>query len=468
MFNIINSKLGESRGKPRIWVEGEMLSPVFNYGDKLSLEIDNKTKRLVFFPSKTPNTKLSVSKRVNPKTKKVKPLIEIKDERIAQLFNVGNLLRIVLTNGKAVVSLHGNKQQEQERLDRIISKVKNKTPLAVGSLFAGAGILDAAIKEGFKKTAIALQTALVIEREPAYLSQFLKNHRASLAPNACVLQSEIQNVEIKKGVKLDMLVIGLPCTAASQAGYTKNALKEKGGAEAHDDAGDLFFYFLQQVKLCQPAIIKFECVPQYEKTAGYIVIKSVLSTFGYDIQDRIVSGNEFGDLENRERLCMVATTTGLNDLIKFDINDIPATNKKPDSIAPYILEVDPESEEWKEYDYLVSKEVSDKEAGKGFKRDIYTGNETKVTTIRRLYHKAGSCDQYLAHPTKPNLWRKFRAVEHGAFKGVPPYLYEGLSETIAHECLGQSITFNTFVDVAKRFSERLGTLLTMPEHKIAA
>ena len=197
------------------------------------------------------------------------------------------------------------------------------------------------------------------------------------------------------------------------------------------------------------------------------MIKSVLSTFGYDIQDRIVSGNEFGDLENRERLCMIATTTGLNDLISFDINDIEVTHKKPDSIAPFITEVDPDSDEWKRYDYLVSKEASDKAQGKGFKRDIYTGNEAKVTTIRRLYHKAGSCDQYLAHPTKANLWRKFRAVEHGAFKGVPSYLFEGLSETIAHECLGQSITFKTFVDVSKSLSARLQAL-NMPLSEIAA
>ena len=75
MFHIINSKLGESRGKPRIWIEGEILSPVFNYGDSLCLEIDSKEKFRALYPSKTPNTKLSVSKRVNPKTKKIKPLI---------------------------------------------------------------------------------------------------------------------------------------------------------------------------------------------------------------------------------------------------------------------------------------------------------------------------------------------------------------------------------------------------------
>ncbi|MNC53354.1 hypothetical protein D3C75_1027560 [compost metagenome] len=49
----------------------------------------------------------------------------------------------------------------------------------------------------------------------------------------------------------------------------------------------------------------------------------------------------------------------------------------------------------------------------------------------------------MAHPdrTLRGVARKFTAKEHARIKTIPESLVDGLSETIAHEILGQSVIF---------------------------
>lgn len=97
-------------------------------------------------------------------------------------------------------------------------------------------------------------------------------------------------------------------------------------------------------------------------------------------------------------------------------------------------------------------------AGKGFKRQLVTPDSTSVGTVGRGYFKGRSTEPFLQHPdpSKSELSRLFTATEHARLKGIPPSMVDGLSETIAHEVLGQSVVYPVFQAVG----EALGMALT--------
>jgi DNA (cytosine-5)-methyltransferase 1 len=75
---------------------------------------------------------------------------------------------------------------------------------------------------------------------------------------------------------------------------------------------------------------------------------------------------------------------------------------------------------------------------------IVTPFDAKCPTITKGYAKVRSTDPKLQHPSDPDLLRQFSVVEHARIKGVPEGLVAGLSSTVAHEVLGQSICYEPF------------------------
>jgi len=258
--------------------------------------------------------------------------------------------------------------------------------------------------------------------------------------DSILIESGIEFVELKNPPKVDVLVAGVPCVGASKAGVSKNKIS---AAEFHESAGACFFHALQFIGQCQPGLIILENVPEYLSSTSMAVIKSVLETWGYELEVDVLNGNEFGCLENRDRMCVVATTKGM---AKFNMELVKPLLEKPNSVSEILEDVPLDDSRWKTYQYLVDKEVRDKKAGKGFKRALLDGTESSVPTIRRLYHKAGSTDTFVKHPDGV-LTRLFTPSEHAALKGVPVKLIHGVSATVSHEILGQGVCYPVFTAV---------------------
>lgn len=94
MTTIINSKLGENRGKPRIWIEGAKLAREgYTPGDRYNLEI--QSGRLILQAAE--DGQYTVSKRT--RNGRLLPIIDISKTELAELFDgvetlrVGNLAR---------------------------------------------------------------------------------------------------------------------------------------------------------------------------------------------------------------------------------------------------------------------------------------------------------------------------------------------------------------------------------------
>ncbi|GEA09193.1 DNA methyltransferase [Alteromonas sp. KUL42] len=453
MKSIINTKIGISKGVPRIFIEGEDLALGVAYGDVLKYKMVEtaKEKGIVLTRceknltsgTKDENT-VRVSKRTHRKTGKIKPLLELRDHRLAEFFGVGILVKISVSKGKLVVQLHSKDKEKVYRLKRGFEKLKAGEAFSVGSVFVGGGILDRALHESMSSAGVDTFCKFVIERESKYLDVLLSNQKDIFTEESIIVRSDVTDIDCSNVPEVEIFLAGIPCIASSKAGKTKNKLVK---AEDHSDAGHLFFPMLNLIKASQPLIVVLECVPEYIQSSSYSVICSMLDSWGYDISVDVLSGNDYGCLEDRRRMCLVATTKGMHDENPFSLTSLEKHFVKEETLTEVLDNVDLDSDAWKAFEYLKVKEVRDAKEGKGFKRQLYDGSEDSVGTIRRLYHKGGSCDQYVCHPVNSSLSRLFTPMEHARLKKVPEKLVEGFSNTLLHEVLGQGVCFPVFYSV---------------------
>jgi len=86
---------------------------------------------------------------------------------------------------------------------------------------------------------------------------------------------------------------------------------------------------------------------------------------------------------------------------------------------------------------------------------LYTGEETSINTLTKGMQRNRSTDPKIVNASNPKLLRIPTAREHARIKGVPEHLIEGLSQTTAHELLGQGICVSPFIQVGKHLAKAL-------------
>lgn len=447
MTTVINSKIGEAKsGLPRLWLEGEKLSHAgVRIGDKYVLRSDERTKRIELVPrdsKSTEATAFTVSRR--ERNGVIAPLLEIRTDILKKFYEGCEKVRVAIRNGRIIISALQVELKIKERVERIKRKIANKEKLSAGSLFHGAGILDKAIHSGLLAAGLAAFVQVGVEIESEYFDASLRNNQELWEDSSIAINSDIRDVSLSGTVpQLDICVAGVPCTGASRAGATRNKLEF---AEGHSTAGTLFFDFLEFIKSSNPAVVVMENVVEYSKSASMAVIRSVLTSLGYNLTESVLYGPDFGTIEARRRLCLIGITKGLDVSVDFLFpNTHPAVGEcEGKTLADVLEDIPLDSERWRTYDYLAIKAERDLAAGKGFKRQLVTADAVTVGTITRGYSKARSTDPYLLHPTNPGLSRLFTPLEHARIKGIPACVIEGLSATSAHEVLGQSVCYPVF------------------------
>lgn len=454
---VISTTVSESRSVPRIWLEGQRLAHAgVEIGVQYVLNVSTTLRRIELRPAPQgfAGKTYSVSKRT--RNERVYPLIEVRDALIAELFKVGTKLRVAVQKGRIIISPSHIAMRIQERVTRFLGKLKNGDPLNVVSLFHGGGVLDKAIHQGMQRSKLASYVKIAVELEGEYIDSSLRNNPELFREDTVVINGDVREINILgNGIpQAEMLIGGVPCTGASRAGAAKNGLT---CAEEHDTAGTLFFDYLEWVKVTNPAIVILENVVEYQKTAAMTVIRSVLSNLGYDLSETVLDGPSLGSLEKRKRLCLVATTPGVCGPVDFE--QLVPVRQKEAKLAD-VLEVIPvDSDRWKSYDYLAVKEERDIANGKGFMRQLLTGEEDGCGTIGRGYAKARSTEPFIVAPHDPKLSRLMTELEHARVKTIPESLIEGLSATIAHEVLGQSVIFSVFVAVGELIAKTVQGLV---------
>jgi len=447
MATIINTKIGENRGRARIWLEGFKLQREgFEPGMRYDLELQDSKVVL----RARDQGHFTISRR--ERNGRVTPIIDICSNELRRLFAGVQLLRVAIREGLIVIVAHHSQKQAQERVQRLATKLREGKPLDVCSLFHGGGILDKALHAGLQAAGVQSRVLLAVEMEQSYLDASLANNPELWSASSVVCDSPIQAVDPRReGVSsVDVLVGGIPCTGASRPGKAKN---KNEFTESHEDAGAMFFYFLQFVRDLNPAVVLIENVTEYANSASMAVIRSVLGSLGYRVQERVMGGPEFGALEWRRRLCVVATSEGLEDA--FDLQSVQGVPNPSQRVRDVLEDIALDSDRWKPFDYLAEKEQRDRASGNNFARKLLSGDETFCGTIGRGYSKCRSTEPFLVHPQRPELLRIFTPREHARVKGVPEEVVDGLPESIAHQVLGQSVIFPVFKAVGLALGQSL-------------
>lgn len=446
MTIIVNTTLGEHRGKKRIWLEGQKLSRN-GFEPGMKLQVSLKGSKVILKAGQV--GQFTVSRRERNGT--ITPIIDVTANELAAVFEGVKMLRAVIRDGSIIIEAHQAHEHIKERVERLVSKLVQGTPLEVCSLFHGGGVLDKALHAGLKTVGISTTVSLAVEIEAKYLDSSLRNNPELWSQDSIVIESPIEAVSLNRNLPpVDIVVGGIPCTGASRAGRAKNKLDF---AESHNAAGAMFYYFLQFVQVLNPSIVIIENVPEYANTASMQVIRSVLTSLGYELQERVLDGHEFGSLEKRKRLCAVAISKGLQGL--FDLQTVTSIKQAQNCLNDILEPVSMNSDRWRTFDYLAEKQERDRKTGKNFNRQLLTGEEPYCGTIGRDYSKCRSTEPFLLHPQQAGLSRIFTPVEHARIKGIPESVIQGLSDTTAHQVLGQSVVFPVFEALAQHLGKAI-------------
>lgn len=109
---------------------------------------------------------------------------------------------------------------------------------------------------------------------------------------------DLNDTEIEKLPKFDILLGGFPCQPFSIAGYRKG-FNDKG-------RGNLFFKIAEILETRKPKAILLENVKNLKNHDGgktYGIIKETLEKLGYHIKEQVLNSMEYGNVpQNRERI----------------------------------------------------------------------------------------------------------------------------------------------------------------------
>ena len=443
-------KLGQNRGSPRVWLEGSQpLLAGFAPGTRFDIRVQDKTVVLQANPD---GSRIVSAKRIGERDN---PVIDINSRELLAVFDGMAAVRVVVKDGEIALLPLASEIKKQRRFNRIKEKLEAGEPLAMGSLYHGIGVLSHAIHAGLAQAGVPARLNLISEIEE-HLVEHAREHNDAWSIDTrpyCASISELAFDErgLASLPKVDILEIGQPCVGASPSGLARRALAH---AEAHPDVGHLLVSTLIIIGRTEPAVVVLENVPAYSSTPSADILRLQLRDLGYVTHERILRGADWNTIESRDRWCLLAVSDG----IQFDFDQLlppPHLDRTLSEALDPIADDDPR---WSAMAGLKAKMVTDRAKGSSFKMQIYDADSPHIGTVTKGYGKIRSTDPKIQHPTSPDLLRQLTPAEHARVKGVPPHLIEGLSATVAHEGLGQSIVYAPFKDVGQHVGNALNRL----------
>lgn len=429
--------IGQNRGRPRIWLQGSEVSRAgMRSGDAYSVHVQGGSIVL----RADPNGDRVVSAKPT-RSEETLPIIDINSQELLSLFDGMDAIRMVQRDGEIYLSPIPTELRKKDRLRRLRAKLESGQPLTLGSMSHGGGILSHAVHEGLEEGGVESSLAWANEIRPE-LIEHASQHNPLWTADTIPIAAPMQEFAFDQRAmthlpQTDIAEAGWPCSGASKPGRAKRGTSMP---EEHPEVGHLVVSGLMIIGRANPAIFLLENVVPYSNSASAAILRSQLRDLGYTVHETVLRGREFNALEDRERWCLVAVTEGLH--FSWDMLQVP---EKVDLRLSDVLDDIPLDDPiWSEMRGLKAKQERDLAAGKGFLMQIYDGDSQRVGTMRKGYARCGSTDPKLRHPTNPDLLRPFTEVEHSRLKQVPEELIEGLSRTVAHEVLGQSVNYEPF------------------------
>lgn len=446
--------ISQHRGAPRIYLDdGFLANSAFQPGTSYSIVAHQSG-------GVTIRTEAQGKRKVSAKLRRgrMQPVIDINNRTDLAVVSRSPLVRIVIDGEAIHVLLPASEVNRLERIDRLLARLVQRKPLRMASFAHGAGVLSHAAHSGLANVGMPAELTMANE-----IAVDMAEH-ASLANSAWssrtkALAAPIQEVAqdamlLARLGPVEIMEAGLSCSGAGKAGKAKHGL---ACMEAHPTVGHLVAPAIMMIQHLQPVVFALENTPDYANSASAEILRKMLHDMSYDVIEVKLDARAYGSQEARVRWFLVAVTMG----IELDITTVHPVESIQAAPLATVLDDTVDESRWGTFEGLIAKQERNAAAGDRFRMQIVSEGDCQVPTLRKGYYKGGSSDPLLAHPTKPGLMRKFTSREHARIKGVPASLIEGLSESTAHQALGQGVAyrpverlFEVIGEALKRFAEK--------------
>jgi DNA (cytosine-5)-methyltransferase 1 len=279
------AKVGENRGTPRYYFEGDRLESLsFTVGSRFSVRKDGASRLSLV---SCPDGDRVVSYRRTAGG--VHPVIDIENASLLSSFASFGTVKVSGFMGRldiapSIRAFHAARSRQIE------------PPFHVTEFFCGGGGLSSAFSWDSRFVVTA-----GVEIESDFLNVWQKMH-----PGAVPILADIRDIHPSElPTRCDIITAGIPCTSHSSHGRAK---KHLAGTPELGDTGDLFLSVLAAVAARMPAACVFENVPSFGDSLAGKLIVSHLAKLGYHVTQSVLEPHsQWGQVSDRRRWCMVAT-----------------------------------------------------------------------------------------------------------------------------------------------------------------
>jgi len=452
-MHVLLRQLGEHRGSPRLYLDTTALAAAgFSPGVCIALIPGAADEpRLTIRVCAQGKRKVSRKQRGNREV----PVIDINSQQELQPFVAAGLVRIVIDAGSVHILVPASVRQALARSARLAARLATGQPLRTAGIAFGAGVASGALHAGLAAGGVISELVLANEICEEYLDIGRHSNPVVTSTTTTVampMQELAQDEWLLRRVQhVEILEAGIPCSGASRAGAAKRGLTRM---EDHPHVGHLIGAAVQAIAALQPTILVVENVETYRNTASASILRAWLRDAGYAVAETVLNARDFGSLEARVRWFLVAYPPEL----PLDLTEMVPVDTARHCLGDLLEPMDPEDERYRRVDYLKEKQERDADNGKHFSMQLLSPASTLVPVLRKGYHKGGSTDPRLLHPTDPERSRLLTATEHARIKGISPDLVDGVPETTAHQVCGQSVDVRPVQAIGRRIAQALKAL----------
>lgn len=342
-----------------------------------------------------------------------------------------------------------------DRIERLLDAVQSGE-ISTVALYAGVGTLDAALHEGFAKAGIESTTVLANDSWGEAVDCMLSDNPAASRKT----KSFAGGIEqfVASGIRVPevtMISMGVPCKAASRLNLQSRDLPEMHAIAGHQVLNAVMA--LQQLEF--PPLVLVENVLAWTDTVSFSMLCRVLHEQGYqtalvgdtdgDGKYEGLNSNDFGDIERRVRMALLAYPAGID--ISFDgmRKSGPSTLTVGDIRLPEEL-IDPA--EYEKGAHLASEH----KVANGWHMRVAEDTDNRTSSLSAGCWKQRVEDARFRSPSNPEKSRLPMPEEHARLKGHDPRLVNSLtSNSHAHTALGNGTAKRCWVEFGRVLGEQL-------------
>jgi len=339
------------------------------------------------------------------------PLLEIKNKSITQSFAGVDAVQVVFTKNGVEIGLCYQDMQRLKRECSTINKLAAGKPLRTASIFSGIGLLSYFIKVGLQKAGVKSQISFAIDSCEKAMSANMNGNPiwADATHDAIAMVDMLNNIDLSLIPQADIVEVGHPCVAFSK--LTKKHSRDL----AHPEAGTIFCKLLAVIEKINPSMVIIENVDGFIGSDTLSIIKKEMN--GYRFEHVMLDAHQYGDIEARKRLCIIAVSEGLPEISLSEL--VPPAKVTLNPLSSFLEQIPADSPLWRKMEHVKRKLDN---PNLNFKNDLYQGHETKLGVLTASYSAPKIGSPMLAHPDNPELQRQFTAQEACNIRQLPKSL----------------------------------------------